>query len=302
MTLDDRELRTGLKFIVGVWEADYVVNAFSNDLAHIPAAEFKSDDGRDMTALHFEFFEDHTAKISAGKGDFHGTWEQTDLFRYRLVPDVLASEPENEFIKAVQTLEVQGGENLVFGLGFLAIALRKTEDGHVTEAPDIGDIEPTEGDLAMTGIVGVYSVAKAMTVVGDDFGLFSREEVEANVAELLEAGKLDGGEAAERLGLIKTCVEFTPDHRVLTWSPIPAGVPEDAIKAALESGEIAAVKDGFFCGKALEWKAVGGKYYYNTGEHSELFGEVQSPWDELAPDGDGLLPFCSGMMLLKKDE
>lgn len=302
MILDDRELRTGLKFIVGVWEADFVVNAFSNDLAHIPAAEFKSDDGRDMTALHFEFFEDHTAKISAGEGDFSGTWEQTDLFRYRIIPDVLASEPENEFIKGVETLEVQGGENLVFALGFLAIALRKTEDGHVTEAPDIGDIEPTEEDLAMTGIVGVYSVAKAMTVVGDDFGLFSREEVEANVAELVEAGKLDDEEAAERLRPFKTGVEFTPDHRVLTWSPIPAGIPEDAVKAALEAGEIAAAKDGFFCGKALEWKAVGGKYYYNTGAHREIFDEVQSPWDELTLNGDGLLPFSSGAMLLKKDE
>ncbi|MBR3382857.1 MAG: hypothetical protein IKG85_07475 [Clostridia bacterium] len=293
MTLDEQDLRRGLKFIVGVWEADFVVNAFSNDLAHIPAAEFKSDDGRDMTALRFEFFEDHTAAIGAGEGSFPGTWEQTDLFRYRLVPDALAAEPENGFIKAVESLEVQNGENLVFALGFLAIALRKTEDGHVTEAPDIGCAEPTEEDLAMKDIVGTYSVAKAMTMVGDDFGLFSREEAEAGGS---------GGDEAGMLGIFDTRVEFTDDHRVLTWSPMPAGVSEEDIKAAVESGEIAAAKDGFFCGKELEWKAVGGKYYYNTGEHRVVFDEEQSPWDELAPDGDGLIPFSSGMMLLKKEE
>ena len=49
-----------------------------------------------------------------------------------------------------------------------------------------------------------------------------------------------------------------------------------------------------------EWKAVGGRYYYNTGEHREIFGEVKSPWDELAVDEEGLLPFASSMMKLKR--
>jgi hypothetical protein len=77
-------------------------------------------------------------------------------------------------------------------------------------------------------------------------------------------------------------------------------VPEEAIKQALESGEIKEVKDGYFTVQEKEWKAVDGKYYYDTGEHRELFGEVQSPWDELKTDEDGLLDFSSGMVKLKK--
>ncbi|MBO4366449.1 MAG: hypothetical protein J5843_02195, partial [Clostridia bacterium] len=59
MTLDEQDLREGLQRIVGTWQADYLVSLFSNDLAHIPASEFKSDDGRDFTALTFRFTEDH---------------------------------------------------------------------------------------------------------------------------------------------------------------------------------------------------------------------------------------------------
>ena len=79
------------------------------------------------------------------------------------------------------------------------------------------------------------------------------------------------------------------------------GVSEEEIKAALEEGEIAGYKDGLFTtGEDREWKAVDGKYYYDTGEHRELFGEEQSPWDELAFDENGLLPFGDGMMKLRK--
>ena len=51
MQLDDDDLKRGLRFIVGTWQVDYLVNAFSNDLAHIPASEFKSEDGTDFTVI-----------------------------------------------------------------------------------------------------------------------------------------------------------------------------------------------------------------------------------------------------------
>lgn len=58
--MDKQDLRQGLQFIAGTWQAEFLVNAFSNDLAHIPAGEFKSDDGRDFSCITFSFFEDHT--------------------------------------------------------------------------------------------------------------------------------------------------------------------------------------------------------------------------------------------------
>jgi hypothetical protein len=72
------------------------------------------------------------------------------------------------------------------------------------------------------------------------------------------------------------------------------------IQKALEAGEIAGVKDGMFSSGGKEWKAVDGKYYYDTGEHREVFGEVQSSWDELVPDENGAIPMSGGMMKIKK--
>ena len=83
MTLDELDLKDGLKFIVGTWEPDFVVSLFSNDLAHIPATEFKSEDGTDFTALKFEFFEDHTVKVQAEAGKDLGVQvklQREDLF------------------------------------------------------------------------------------------------------------------------------------------------------------------------------------------------------------------------------
>lgn len=291
MALDEQDIRWGLRFIVGKWEPDYVVSAFSNNLEHIPASEFKSDDGRDFSALKLEFFEDHRL-TAAAKGEWTGTWEQTDRYSYQLHFDGI---PEDDFVKAVGSLEVMDG-NLVFSMGFLAVSLKKTADGVVTEPPDIGDL-PDSGE---TGIVGRYAVAKMIGVVGDDFGLFTREEIEAELKRKIAAGEAEEEEASEALNGFGIIIEFAEDHLVYQWTPIPNGVSEDEIKAALEAGEIKAVKDGAFCMDANEWKAVAGEYYYNTNEERELFGEKQSPWDKLEFDENGLLPFASGMFLLRK--
>jgi hypothetical protein len=299
MTLDEQDIRKGTKFIVGKWRPDFVVSLFSNDLAHIPAAEFKSEDGRDLTALVFEFFEDGrmTAENTAEGRREEGSWEQTGLSQYRWsVPDLL-KVPEGDFKKSVETLTVQEGR-LVFSLGFLAIAMEKTEEGVFTEPPDIGDMEPDEGDPI--GIVGKYEPVKAMSVVGDKFGLFSREEVEAEAKKRMSTGELDEDAAADMLAAFEQKIEFTQDRRVLMWAPLPKGVTQEQIEAALEAGQIKAVRDGLFCAGEMEWKTVDGKCYYNTNEHRELFGEEQSPWDELKPDEEGRIPFASGMMLLKK--
>lgn len=301
MELDELDLKMGLKFIVGKWQVEFVVNAFSNDLTHIPAAEFKSADGRDFSVINFEFFEDHTMRMldsSTGREE-KGSWEQTGLNRYHYTLGGFIELPEGAFRDAAETLDVIEGK-LMFSIGFLAIGLNKIEDGVITKEPDIGDKEPSAEDEAMMGIVGRYEVAKALSLVGDSFGLHSRAEVEAELLRRADAGEMDEDEAADAMRGFNYIVEFTPDHRVVTWMPLPAGVPEEEIQAALEAGQIKAVKDGMFAANDQEWKAVDGRYYFNSGEHREVFGEEQSPWDELAFDEEGLLPFASGMMALKK--
>lgn len=296
MELNENILRSGKRFIVGKWRVDYVVNAFSNDLAHIPASEFKSEDGSDFTALTFDFFEDQRVVMTdTSKGKtVEGTWEQTDMFEYKYELKDFLQIPEGDFRKAAETLTVSGGTHLVFGIGFLAIAMKKESDGVITKPADIGDMQ---GDEDACEIVGKYSVAKSMAFIGGNIGLFTYEEVKAD----LDKKAADGEDAdPEMLSAFSMKVEFTPDHKVLQWMKLPDGVPEEAINAALESGEIAAASDGYFCARAQEWKCVDGKYYYNTGEHRESFGEELSSWDELV-EKDGLIKFGSGTMMIKKD-
>ena len=299
MILDENDLREGLKFIVGTWQVDYVVNAWSNDLAHIPASEWKSDDGSDFSAITYEFFEDHTAKLSdTSKGrEVASTWEQTGWGEYRYSLGELIDLPDGAFRENVEKLSVQDGD-LVFSLGFLAIAMKKIADGVVTEpekAPDIGDLEPSAEDLLMTGIVGRYAVAEAMAFVGGEFRMFPRDEAEAGLKAQIAAGEIDESELADGMRAFNAVIEFCDDHTVIEWMKLPDGVSDEEIKAAIEAGEIGEVRDGMFAAGAKEWKALGGKYYYNTGEHREVFGEEKSPWDELTFGDDGLL--CYGEMM-----
>lgn len=300
MVLDEQDLRQGLKFIVGTWQVDFVVNAFSNDLAHIPAAEFKSEDGRDFSAITFEFTEDHAVcmKDTATGKESAGTWEQTGYGTFHYTLNDFLEIPDGNFREAAETLNAVDG-NLVFAIGFLSIGMKKIAEGTVTEPKDVGDLTPSEANLAMNEIVGLYQVEKTFAAFGDDFGTFTREEAEAKAAAMKAAGTMTDEEIQEAMNGYKMRVEFTKDHRVLNWMPIPAGVSEEDIKAAQEAGEIGEVKDGMFMTHEQVWKAVNGKYYYDTGEHREVFGEVQSSWDELTFDENGLLKL-NDMMSLKR--
>ena len=300
MTLDEQDLRRGLKFIVGTWQVDYVVNAWSNDLAHIPAKEFKSKDGKDFSEITFTFSEDHTVLMKNGADgkEEKGQWEQTGWAEYHYTLNGFIDIPDGNFRKNAETLSVFDGF-LVFSIGFLAIGMKKISDGVVTEVKkkDIGDMEMSAADAAADGIVGKYAPAKTMAVVNDSFGLYTKEEIEAEFKRKQDAGEDPDTDA---LRMLDMTVEFTADHKVIQWMKIPEGVSEEMIKQALEAGEIKAVSDGYFSMALQEWKCVDGKYYYDTGEHREMFGEVQSSWDELKFDEDGLLDFASGMMKLKK--
>ena len=303
MQLDEQDLRDGLKLIVGTWQVDYLVNAFSNDLAHIPATEFKSDDGRDFTAINYEFFEDHTMVMrdTANNREIGGTWEQTGWGEFHYTINEFFDIPDDNFRKAVETLQVIDGD-IVFSIGFLAVAMKKIKDGTVTitKKPDIGDMEMNAEDAANMGIVGRYAVAKTFSLVNDTPGLYSREEVEAYVNEQTAAGKMDPEETASIFQAFNFETEFTEEHTVDSWMKAPETVSEADIKKAVEAGEIIAFKDGYALMHRSEWKCIGGKFYYNTNEHREVFGEEQSPWDELTCDEDGYLNMAGGMIKLKK--
>ena len=301
MELDAQDLKRGLKFIVGTWQVDYVVNAWSNDLSHIPAAEFKSTDGNDLSAISYSFFEDHTMvmKNAANGKEVQGTWEQTGWGEFHYTLNDFLDLKDSSFLKNAETLSMRDGEWLVFSLGFLAIAMKKTEEGTVTEEPDIGDMEMSDEEAEVMDIVGMYEVAKAMAVVGGAFDLFPKEAVIAELDQKKAAGEIDDSDYAMSMQAFNIMVEFTQSHKIVQWMPVPAGVTEEQIKAAMEAGQILDYNGEAVAMSKKPWKYLNGKYWYDTGEQRELFGEKQSSWDELKWDEEGLLEF-GGMMKLRK--
>ncbi len=289
MELTKEELKDGLKFIVGTWEAEFVVSFFSNNLEHVPVTEFKSSDGRDLSKLSMEFFEDHTAKLKDGSNgrEVDSTWEQTKPYGWTYKANGFFGELPADVAAKVEELDAQEGK-LCIALGFLCIAFKKTAEGHITKEPDIDELEPSPEDLKMKAIVGRWKVYKTLAPVGDGFGLHTKDEVMAEFDKKKAAGELDDEEEYnETLNLFESVMEFTDDYKVLSYIPIPKHVTQEEIDEALASGEVKIVDGMMCCEEPKEWKAVNGHYYYNTKEHREVFGEIKSPWDMIDPDADG---------------
>jgi len=292
MELSEAEKKDGIKFLVGTWQVDFVVNPWSNNLDHIPASEFKSQDGKamDLSQLTWEFFEDHTMKLKNGAGqEESGTWEQTSSSKFSYTCDKFFGMVDNpEVLKKFLELEKSFEGGLVFSV-FLVVHMKKIAEGVVTKEPDIGEIEPTPEDLQKKDIVGRWKVYQTMAEVDGKFGIFTRAEVEADLAKKKAEGKeVSENEALQGFGIV---VEFTDDHKVLNYMPIPPHVPKEEVDKAIAAGVVKIVDGMILEDKTKEWKYVKGDYWYNSGEHREMFGEVQSSWDKITPDGDGHMNF-----------
>lgn len=288
MELTKEDLKDGLKFIVGTWEAEFVVSFFSNNLEHVPVAEFKSSDGRDLSKLSMEFFEDHTAKLKDGSNgrEVDSTWEQTKPYGWTYKANGFFGELPADVAEKVEELDAQEGK-LCIAFGFLCIAFKKTAEGHITKEPDIDEIEPSPEDLKMKAIVGRWKIYKTFAPIGNSFELHTKDEVVAELDKKKAAGAIEEDEYNETLSMFDAVMEFTDDYKVLSYMPIPKHVTREQIDEAIASGEVKIVDGMMCCEEPKEWKAVNGHYYYNTKEHREIFGEIKSPWDIIDPDADG---------------
>lgn len=293
MELDEQDLKWGLELIVGKWKIDYLVDFWSDNLEHIPVAKYKSPDGKKYNGITFEFFEDHrlVMKDSATKKQVESTWEQTGSTQYHYALNRFFDLPEGTDAENAETLEVFDGY-LALPLGFITAGLKKTAKGKITKKPDIGDIEPSADDLKMNAIVGKYKIVKAPAMIGDDFGMHTREEALADANKRKAAGEIDDNEIWESvLSMFDNIIEFTADHQVKIYAPMPPYASKKEIDEAVASGEITIVDGMIDSGDSYEWKAVNGAYYYDSREEEEVMGEKVSPWKKLEPDSDGLITF-----------
>jgi len=295
MELDAQDLKNGLKFIVGTWQVDFLVNIWSNNLDHIPATEFKSKDGKDFSQVSFEFFEDHTVKLKNGITNVEetGTWKQNTYSKFEYTCEKFWGDLPEDLRKGLVNVEKDMEGGLVFSFALFVVHMKKTAEGTVTEIkePDIGDLECTPEELAKKDIVGRWKIYKAMGCVGEDFGMFTIAEIKADLEKKKAAGNMDERDLKQQLMAYGMEVEFTDDHKVRMYAPLPPDVSQAEIDEAVKSGQVKIVDGMIFDGGEKEWKFVKGEYWYNTEEQRKLFDEPVSPWDKITPDAEGHIDF-----------
>jgi len=299
-------LKKGLKFIVGTWEVDFLVNPMSANLDHMPASNFKTTKGDDMSKITWEFFEDHTMKLRNGATgeEESGTWEQTTASgKYKYKCEKFFGLLPPELVETISTVEKDLEGGLVFTM-FVVVRLKKTAEGNVTggddaeeKKEDIGSIQPSAEEQKMKAIVGRWKVYKTMACINDDFGMFTVAEIRANSEKKKAAGEMSQEHYEMSLLPLGIVVEFTDDHKVNVLSPLPPGVTPEDVESEVASGEIKLV-DGMVVDPDAqsEWKFVKGEYWYDSKEKVEIFGEVQSPWAKITPDSEGHMEFRTFVM------
>ena len=86
--------------------------------------------------------------------------------------------------------------------------------------------------------------------------------------------------------LLNTVVIFQEDGIIDFLCPLPEGVSQAEIDAALAAGQLK-LKDGMMQMDQKHWKVEDGKILADTGAEGEVLGEKVGPWEEVKElDGD----------------
>jgi hypothetical protein len=142
----------------------------------------------------------------------------------------------------------------------------------------------------MTNLTGKWVVAETMQ--------FNDEtcKVEWVSAEkILAKDDLD----KDMIMLLKTIVVFQEDGAIDFLCPLPEGVSQAEIDAAIAAGKLK-LKDGMMVMDQKHWKEENGKIMADTGAEGEVFGEKVGPWEELKVVDGGMIEMM--MYRLKKAE
>lgn len=103
-----------------------------------------------------------------------------------------------------------------------------------------------------------------------------------SVEKILAKDDLD----KDMIMLLKTQVVFQEDGAIDFFCPLPEGVSQADIDAAIAAGQLK-MKDGMMVMQQKHWKEEDGKILTDTGAEGEVLGEKVGPWEELKVlDGD----------------
>ena len=142
----------------------------------------------------------------------------------------------------------------------------------------------------MTNLTGKWVVAETMQ--------FNDETCKVewvSVEKILAKDDLD----KDMIMLLKTIVVFQEDGAIDFLCPLPEGVSQAEIDAAIAAGKLK-LKDGMMVMDQKHWKEENGKIMADTGTEGEVFGEKVGPWEELKVVDGGMIEMM--MYRLKKAE
>jgi hypothetical protein len=123
----------------------------------------------------------------------------------------------------------------------------------------------------MKNIIGKWTVAETMQ--------FNDETCKVEwvgIETILAKDNLD----KDMIMLLNTQVVFQEDGTIDFFCPLPEGVSQVEIDAALASGQLK-IKDGMMQMDQKHWKMEDGKILADTGAEGEVLGEKVGPWEEL---------------------
>lgn len=90
--------------------------------------------------------------------------------------------------------------------------------------------------------------------------------------------------------VLSSIVEFDEDGIWRMLAPLPEGVSQEEVDAAVAAGEIR-LKDGLMFFDEKKWKVEDGVNYTNTMPEGELLGEKMGPWEKVTEFEDGTIGF-----------
>ena len=80
--------------------------------------------------------------------------------------------------------------------------------------------------------------------------------------------------------LIKSIVLFEEDGNLVFLTPLPEGVSQAEVDAAVAAGKIK-LRDGMMLTQQNHWKVENGKNMADTGAEGEVLGEKVGLWEEI---------------------
>lgn len=135
----------------------------------------------------------------------------------------------------------------------------------------------------MISLIGKWRIAQAL-----QFDDKTNDMKWTKVEDILAGEDVD----RDTIMMLNSIAEFDEDGRLLMLAPLPEGVSQKDIDAAVAAGKIK-LKDGRMYFEEKHWKVEDGENYTDTMPEGEVLGEKVGPWEKVTEFEDGTIVFLT---------